>query len=113
MQELNTRLEVPIRVEPTGTRRVGKTRVTLDTVIGAYWLGYTPEQITESYSAVSLSEVYTVLAWYLNNRAEVDAYLAKREKEAEEIRRRIEERQGTGEGLKAKLLARLAARKAQ
>lgn len=102
-------LAVPIRKDQEGDLRVGQTRVMLDTVVYAHRMGRTPEQIVQSFPTLDLRDVYTVLAWYLNNRTDVDAYIEQREKAGEEIRQRIEKLQGSSEGLKAKLLARLAA----
>ena len=53
--------------------RVGGTRVTLDTVIGAFKRGATPEEIAQDCSAVSLADVYAVIAYYLRHRSEVEA----------------------------------------
>ena len=102
-------LDVPLRVEEDGGIRIGSTRVHLDTVITAHRMGDSAEAIAESYPSLKLSEVHAVLAWCLAHPAEIDAYIARRENEAQEIRRKIEERQGPMEGLRAKLEARLAA----
>lgn len=83
-------LEVPLRMDDTGTIRVGKTRVILDLVIDAYKRGKTPEGIVEMYDVLNLSDVYTVIAYYLQHRDELDAYLDKRRVEAEALRREIE-----------------------
>lgn len=72
--------------------RVGGTRVTLDTLIGALKRGATPEEIAQDYSAVSLADVYAVIAYYLRHRSEVEAYLERRAREHAELRREIESR---------------------
>lgn len=102
-------LDVPLRVEEDGGIRIGATRVHLDTVITAHRMGDSAEAIAESYPSLKLSEVHAVLAWCLAHPAEIDAYMARREKEAEEIRRKIEKRQGSMDGLRATLESRLAA----
>ncbi len=48
----------PLTADAMGVLRVGKSRVTLDTVIGAFLDGTTAEEITEQYPALSLGEVY-------------------------------------------------------
>jgi len=96
-----------------GTIRVGGTRLTLDTVLGAYERGDTPEEIVEGFSCLTLADVYAILAYYHQHREDVDAYLAAQDAEAEEIRRMVEARQGTQEGLREKLLARLAQQQAR
>ncbi len=55
--------------------RIAGTRVNLETVLGAYKAGSTPEQIAEDFSAVSLADVYAVIAYYLRHRDEVETYL--------------------------------------
>jgi uncharacterized protein (DUF433 family) len=77
---------LPFREEPVGVMRVGKTRVSLDTVVYAYRQGYSPEQIIEQYDALELADVYGGIAYYLRHRREVDQYLVEREAEAERLR---------------------------
>lgn len=81
---------VPLRVDSTGTVRVAQTRVTLDTVIGAFLSGDSAEIIAHSYPTLMLDDVYAVIAYYLRHRMEVDSYLALRRQEAGEIRRQAE-----------------------
>ena len=70
--------------------RVAGTRITLDTIIGAFKRGATPEEIAQDYSAVTLPDVYAVLAYYLKHRAEVEEYLKERAREHAELRRRAQ-----------------------
>jgi uncharacterized protein (DUF433 family) len=95
----------PLRVDETGTIRVGSSRVTLDIVIGGYHLGWSPEQIAHAYSTVTLAEVYATIGYYLTHREELDSYLQVRQREAEELKRKIESEPGYQE-MKDKLLAR-------
>src|SRR5947208_1155353 len=80
----------PLRVDDHGTVRVGTTRLTLDTVIGSYKDGATPEQIVLQYPALSLADAYAAIGYYLRHAGEVDAYLAQGRREAEDLRRNIE-----------------------
>ncbi len=59
-----------------GSYRVKGTRVSLDSVVYAFWNGQTPESIAQSFEVLTLEEVYGSIAFYLANRAEIDAYLA-------------------------------------
>ena len=102
---------IPIREDETGTLRVGDTRVLLDLVIHEFQEGATPEGIVQSYDTLSLPDVYYVIGYYLRHREKVDAYLARREVEAEEIRKRIEAAQPELANLRERLLARQAALK--
>jgi uncharacterized protein (DUF433 family) len=69
---------VPLRTDAAGVLRVGKTRVSLDSVIAAFNEDATPEEIVQQYDVLALADVYTVIAYYLEYQSEIDAYLAKR-----------------------------------
>ena len=104
-------MAVPLRIDAYGIVRVGPTRVTLDTVVWAYRDGCNAEEIVEQYPALSLPDVHGVIAYYLTHRAEVDAYLASREAEADDLRLRIE---ATPENraLRERILSRQTGRRA-
>ena len=76
----------PLRTDAQGVVRVGGTRVTLDQIIEPFRQGVTPEEIAVRYPTLELADVYT-LAYYLNHRDWVEAYLADRAGAAEETRR--------------------------
>ena len=82
--------QIPIRTDEDGRLRVGNTRVLLDLVIYAYWRGETPETIVDSYSSLSLDDVYLALGYYLRHRDEIDAYLRQHEAQAEALQREHE-----------------------
>jgi uncharacterized protein (DUF433 family) len=96
----------PLRVSTEGTVYIGKTRVTLQTVITAFNQGEAPEQIIYSYDVLSLADVYSVIAYYLRHREAVDDYIQQQDAEAETIRKAIEARQPDLIGLRARLLKR-------
>jgi len=102
---------VPLRLDDSGTLRVGNTRVTLDVVVGVYTRGETAEYIAENFDTLELADVHAVIAYYLRHRDEVDAYLAERDARAEEARRGFEAVHGAPP-TRAQLLARLAERRA-
>jgi uncharacterized protein (DUF433 family) len=102
---------VPLRRDETGTLRVGGTRVVLDLVIAAFNDGATPEEIVQRYDSLRLADVYAVLAYYLDHRADIDAYLAQRQEEAAALRAKIEANADV-RGLRERLLARRAERQA-
>src|SRR5438309_2196154 len=83
---------VPIEIDQDGEARVGGTRVTLTTIIGSFKEGASAEEIALRYSAVSLADIYSVIAYYLHYRAEVDAYLQDRDALEDETRRQNEAR---------------------
>jgi uncharacterized protein (DUF433 family) len=83
-------LSIPLRTDEHGVIRVGNTRVPMDTIIARHHQKDTPEDIHEGFPTVSLSDIYAVIAYYLANQAEVDAYLQRREEEGERIRQEVE-----------------------
>ncbi|MBZ0274922.1 MAG: DUF433 domain-containing protein [Anaerolineae bacterium] len=80
-------MTVPLRTDEHGAIRIGKTRVLLELVIHAYYMGETPEGIVESYSSLTTSDVYAVIGYYLANREEIDAYVRRRDQQADQILR--------------------------
>jgi uncharacterized protein (DUF433 family) len=95
----------PLRLDPNGTLYVGATRVPLDTVVGVYGMGASPEEIVRRYDTLHLADVYGVLSYYLAHREEVDAYLSERRRLAAEIRAENQARFPT-EGVRERLLGR-------
>ncbi|MEW5717147.1 MAG: DUF433 domain-containing protein [Chloroflexota bacterium] len=88
-----------------GVLRVGSTRVTLDTIVSAFEEGATAEEIAQQYSSLNLADVYAVIGYYLQNRAEVGQYLRERQRQASDVRAQNEARFNP-EGVRARLLAR-------
>lgn len=83
-------MSIPLRTDEHGAIRIGKTRVLLELVIHAYYLGETPEGVVESYPTLTTSEVYAVIAYYLAHQEEIDAYMRQRDEQAERIIRNLE-----------------------
>ncbi len=83
-------LNIPLWKDETGDYRIAGTRVLLDLVIHAFQDGATPETIVQRYESLKLADVYAVIGYYLSHQDEVDAYLSKREDEAETLRQEIE-----------------------
>ncbi len=99
----------PLRVDEAGAIRVGNTRVLFVLVVRAYQTGESPERITRIYETLDLADVYAVIAYYLRHRPEVDRFLEEYDKRAEEVRREIEQRQGSQVGMRERLRSRLSA----
>jgi uncharacterized protein (DUF433 family) len=96
----------PIREDESGVLRVGDTSVLLDLVVHAFKDGATAEMIVQSYPTLNLADVYAVIAYYLRHCEEVEEYLAANEREADQIRKRIEAAQPDMIGIRERLLAR-------
>jgi len=73
---------VPLEKWEDGTIRVTGTRVSLDTILYHYNQGAIPEEIVNRFPAVSLEKAYSVIAYYLSHKKELDVYL-KEQEEAE------------------------------
>ncbi|MGD1716181.1 DUF433 domain-containing protein [Dapis sp. BLCC M172] len=58
--------------------------VELITSVKAY--GWTPEELHESYPHLSMSQIYSALAYYWDNQAEIDTDMEERYQYAERLR---------------------------
>lgn len=96
---------VPITADPDGMMRVGRTRVTLASVVAAFREGATAEEIVQQYPSLHLADVYSVLGYYLHRQDEVDEYLQRREQRAGAVRRE-NETQFDPQGVRERLLRR-------
>jgi uncharacterized protein (DUF433 family) len=83
-------MTVPLRTDEHGAIRVGKSRVLLELVIHAYYMGETPEGIVDSYPTLTTSDVYAVIAYYLAHREDIDSYMRQRDERAEQIINELE-----------------------
>jgi uncharacterized protein (DUF433 family) len=103
-------MTIPLRTDEHGVIRVSGTPVTLDTVIARYHQGDSPESIHEGFDVLPLNDIYAVIAYYLAHRDDLDAYLKRREEDAERLRQEWEAKYPP-KVTKAELLARLEAHK--
>lgn len=100
---------VPLTIDEDGVARVGGTRVTLDTVVGTFKQGATPEEILCRYPALRLGDIYAAIAYYLRHREHVEAYIRERDKIREAVHKEIDARSDMHD-LRERLLARRAER---
>ncbi len=54
---------------------VAGSRVSLDSIVYAFWEGQSPETIAQSFDTLTLEQVYGAIAYYLSHRDEINAYL--------------------------------------
>jgi uncharacterized protein (DUF433 family) len=81
---------LPLKTDERVVIRVSGTLVTLDTVIACYHQGDSPEAIHEGFDVLPLNDIYTVIAYYLAHRDELDTYLKRGQEAAEELRQEWE-----------------------
>ena len=105
-------VEVPLRMDDGGVIRIGTTRVTLQALVADFHRGASPEEIAHHYSALNLSDVYLVVGYYLQHRADVDGYVRQQRQLADAVRRAYEA-DHPDDPLRARLLARLEEQRMQ
>lgn len=81
---------VPLVQWEDGSIRVQGSRVTLHTIVTRFRVGDTLEEIHGGFPTVSLAQINMIIHWYLDNQAEVDAYIEQEDAEAEKMRQEIE-----------------------
>lgn len=96
---------VPLVTNTNSVVYLSNSRVTLDTVITAFLEGATAEEIVEQYPSLQLSDIYSVIGYYLRHKAEVDAYLLERQHHAAEVHQEAQ-RRFNPIGIRDRLLAR-------
>ena len=68
-----------VREDEHRVKRVGQTRVMLDSLVAAFYQGHSAETIAQQYPALSLEEIYGAIAYYLANKKTVDQYLRRQD----------------------------------
>ena len=66
-----------------GQYLVGRTRVSLDSLVYLFREGMSVESMVDSYPALTLEQVHGALAFYPGNQKEIDAYLTQGQRTAE------------------------------
>ena len=97
---------LPLTEDLDGAVRIDGTRVLLELVVRAFQDGATPEAIVQRYATLRLGDVYAVISYYLRHQAEVEQYLAGRERQAAETQQQVAQQQADVSDLRARLLAR-------
>ncbi len=76
-------IKSPFQVERS-VLRIGKTRVSFESIWAAYRRGESPETIQENFSSCNLEQIYAVIAYALAKPVEIKTYLERRELEDQE-----------------------------
>ncbi|MBD3307635.1 DUF433 domain-containing protein [candidate division KSB3 bacterium] len=64
--------------------RIKGTRVGIETVLDDYLNAMSPEEIAVRYPTVTLEQVYATITFYLHNQREIDQYLERWRRYAEQ-----------------------------
>ncbi|MBI5282836.1 MAG: DUF433 domain-containing protein [Candidatus Solibacter usitatus] len=100
---------IPWTKDAHGVYRVGKTRVTLESVVRAFNRGATAEEIAQRYTSLQLPDVYQVIGYYLRHSAELGSYFEHRER-AQEGLLAAHRTEWSPRGLRERLMARRASK---
>jgi uncharacterized protein (DUF433 family) len=74
----------PYIEERSGGLYVAGTGVSLDSVVIRFQEGASPDKIVHSFPSLKLSQVYGVIAYYLENEKAINNYIAEGERELEQ-----------------------------
>ena len=68
------------------------TRVSLDSLVYAFWEGQTAESLAQSFPVLTLEQVYGAITYYLANREVIDAYLRQQEADFAQLAQDLRQR---------------------
>lgn len=71
--------------------RIRGTRVSLDSLVYAWWAGQSAETIAQSFPVLSLEQVYGAIAFYLAHKEAIDRYLEQQRADYEAKRQAARE----------------------
>ena len=77
-----------IVLDEQGVPRIAGTRLrAIDLVEAKHANGWTPEQIHDQHPELTLGQIYSALAYYWDHQQELDAAIAARREELEQLKR--------------------------
>ncbi len=88
--ELPMTQTVPLTRGEDGVLRVTGSRVTLDSIVAQFKSGASAEQIQEDFPSVTLNDIYSLIAYYLQHSRAVEGYLREQAQAAIEVRGELE-----------------------
>jgi uncharacterized protein (DUF433 family) len=99
-------LSIPLERNPQGVIRLSGTRVSLDSLLYAYFQdGATAEEIVLRFPTCKIEDIYTVISWALHNADFVSAYLAEQNQRRAALEDEFDGRSPQA-GLRERLIAR-------
>jgi uncharacterized protein (DUF433 family) len=99
-------VSIPLETNQQGVIRVKGTRVSLDSILHAYYNeGATAEEIVLRFPTCTLENIYTIISWALNNPDFVSEYLALQAARRDQLEEEIKQKYPPN-GLRERLLSR-------
>ncbi|HZS47159.1 MAG TPA: DUF433 domain-containing protein [Blastocatellia bacterium] len=71
--------------------RIAGTRISLDSIVIDFLNGLSPQAIADNFQELSIEQINGATAFYLQNRAEIDAYIEQGRLEFEAQRQKARE----------------------
>ncbi|MGL4608731.1 MAG: DUF433 domain-containing protein [Trueperaceae bacterium] len=81
---MQTSLEVPLTQDVKGRYVIRGTKLPLELILNAYKRGLSAEHIANQYNGLEIRDIYAVLAYYHDNRKELDEYLEEQNRISKE-----------------------------
>lgn len=72
-----------------GRVRIDGTRITVHRIATLYKQGQQPEEILQTYPHLTLSQIYTALAYFHANRDEIERELASADADYEQLKQEL------------------------
>jgi uncharacterized protein (DUF433 family) len=98
-------VSIPLETNEQGVIRVSGTRVSLDSILHAYYEGATAEEIVLRFPTCTIENIYTIISWALNNPGFVNRYLQEQTARLNQLEQEIRQ-EYPSPGLRDRLLAR-------
>jgi len=77
-----------------GACRIAGTRVSLDSIVHAYWDGRMPEAIAADFPTLSVEQVHGAIAFYLRNKAQIDRHIREQKTRWQSLQRESTDKHG-------------------
>lgn len=90
MTALETVQVVPLTQLDDGTIIVTGAGVALEIIVARHNAGDTPAEIQEGFPTLELADIYSVIAYYLSHRDEIDDYVRRQKARTQAARQRFE-----------------------
>jgi uncharacterized protein (DUF433 family) len=87
----------PLREDAHGVIRIGRTRVTLESIVSLFEQGASAEEIALRFEVLELHEIYATLSYYLGHRHRIQDYLERQRQASAWARLASERRSPTGQ----------------